>query len=136
MGRKILIICLNSIEKFCSFINSQKTFKVFDREIIPTRKGKLHRLSSLLKGDIFMFGGKLEVTSANVTDELWVFNITARAWSLRKPSLPPPFALEGHTAHVVELPGGDLVMLTFFGYSPIYSYINKVQEYNISESTC
>uniref|UniRef100_A0A674PAF1 Attractin like 1 n=1 Tax=Takifugu rubripes TaxID=31033 RepID=A0A674PAF1_TAKRU len=93
--------------------------------------GKLHRLSSLLKDDIFMFGGKLEVTSANVTDELWVFNIPGRAWSLQKPSLPPPYAVEGHTSHVVELPGGDLVMLTFFGYSPIYSYINKVQEYNI-----
>lgn len=83
-----------------------------------------------------MFGGKLEVTSANVTDELWVFNIPGRAWSLRKPSLPPPYAVEGHTSHVVELPGADPVMLTFFGYSPIYSYINKVQEYNISESTC
>lgn len=105
-------------------------------EIIPTCKGKLHRLSSLLKDDIFMFGGKLEVTSANVTDELWVLNIPGRTWTLRKPSLPPPYAVEGHTSHVVELPGGDPVMLTFFGYSPIYSYINKVQEYNISESTC
>lgn len=105
-------------------------------EIIPRCKGKLHRLPSLLKDDMFMFGGKLEVTSANVTDELWVFNIPGRAWSLRKPSLPPPYAVEGHTSHVVELPGADPVMLTFFGYSPIYSYINKVQEYNISESTC
>lgn len=83
-----------------------------------------------------MFGGKLEVKSANVTDELWVFNIPGRTWSLRKPSLPPLYALEGHTAHVVELAGGEPAMLTFFGYSPVYSYINKVQEYNISESTC
>lgn len=83
-----------------------------------------------------MFGGKLEVKSANVTDELWVFNIPGRTWSLRKPSLPPPYALEGHTAHVVALADGEAAMLTFFGYSPVYSYINKVQEYNISEFTC
>lgn len=85
--------------------------------------------------DIYMFGGKLEAKWANVTDELWVFNIPRRSWSLRRPSPPPPYALEGHTAHVVELAGGEEVMLTFFGYSPIYSYINKVQEYDISEST-
>lgn len=85
--------------------------------------------------DIYMFGGKLEVKWANVTDELWVFNIPRRSWSLRRPSPPPPYALEGHTAHVVELAGGEVVMLTFFGYSPIYSYVNKVQEYDLSEST-
>lgn len=83
-----------------------------------------------------MFGGKLEVKSANVTDELWVFNIPGRTWSLRKPALPPPYALEGHTAHVVALADGTAAMLTFFGYSPVYSYVNKVQEYNISEFTC
>uniref|UniRef100_A0A674N8Z9 Attractin like 1 n=1 Tax=Takifugu rubripes TaxID=31033 RepID=A0A674N8Z9_TAKRU len=103
-------------------------------DAVPTSSGPLYRYGhslTLYQDDIFMFGGKLEVTSANVTDELWVFNIPGRAWSLQKPSLPPPYAVEGHTSHVVELPGGDLVMLTFFGYSPIYSYINKVQEYNI-----
>lgn len=86
--------------------------------------------------DIYMFGGKLEAGSANVTDEMWAFNIPRRTWSLRKPAPPPPYALEGHTAHVVELADGEPVMLIFFGYSPIYSYINKVQEYNISECTC
>lgn len=90
-------------------------------------------LSLLVKDDIYMFGGKLEAKSSNITDELWVFNIPRRTWSLRKPAPPPPYTLEGHTAHVVELASGEPVMLTFFGYSPIYSYINKVQEYNISE---
>lgn len=80
-----------------------------------------------------MFGGKLEAKLGNVTDEVWVFNIPRRAWSQRKPAPPPPYALEGHTAHVVELADGEPVMLTFFGYSPVYSYINKVQEYNISK---
>lgn len=80
-----------------------------------------------------MFGGKLEGGPANITDELWLFNIPTRTWSPRKPA--PLYAVEGHTAHVVELSNGDPVMLVFFGYSPIYSYINKVQEYNISKCT-
>lgn len=80
-----------------------------------------------------MFGGKLEAGPANVTDEMWVFNIPRRTWSLQKPAPPPPYALEGHTAHVVELADGEPVMLIFFGYSPIYSYVNKVQEYDISK---
>lgn len=82
-----------------------------------------------------MFGGKLEAKWTNVTDELWVFNVPRRSWSLRRPSPAPPYALEGHTAHVVQLAGGEEVMLIFFGYSPVYSYINKVQEYDLSEST-
>lgn len=110
--------------------------KLLIGDIIPPCKDTLQRLSPPLKDDIFMFGGKLEVKSTNVTDELWVFNIPGRSWSLRKPSLPPPYALEGHTAHVVALADGDTAMLTFFGYSPVYSYINKVQEYNMSEFTC
>lgn len=80
-----------------------------------------------------MFGGKLEVKSANVTDELWVFNVARRAWSLRKPAPSPPYALQGHSAHVVELGDGEPAMLTFFGYSPVHGYIDKVQEYDISK---
>lgn len=90
-------------------------------------------LVSLLQDDIYMFGGKLEAGAYNITDEMWVFNIPGRTWSPRKLGPPPPYAVEGHTAHVVELADGEAVMLVFFGYSPIYSYINKVQEYNIRE---
>lgn len=78
----------------------------------------------------------MEAGPANVTDEMWVFNIPRRTWSLWKPVPPPPYALEGHMAHVVELANGEPVMLIIFGYSPIYSYINKVQEYNISKCAC
>ncbi|GLD73205.1 attractin-like protein 1 isoform X2, partial [Lates japonicus] len=85
--------------------------------------------------DIYMFGGKLEAGSANVTDEMWVFNIPRRTWSPLKPAPPPPYALEGHTAHVVELADGEPVMLILFGYSPVYSYINKVQEYSIRSNS-
>ncbi|CAG00348.1 unnamed protein product [Tetraodon nigroviridis] len=107
-------------------------------DAVPTSSGPTYRYGhslTLYQDDIFMFGGKLEVKSANVTDELWVFNIPGRTWSLRTPALPPPYALEGHTAHVVALADGEAAMLTFFGYSPVYSYVNKVQEYNIRSNT-
>ncbi|CAL8254265.1 unnamed protein product [Lota lota] len=100
--------------------------------------GPLHRYGhslALHQDDIYMFGGKLEGGPSNVTDELWVFNIAQRTWSLRKPAPPPPYAQEGHSAHLVELAGGEPVMLVFFGYSPIYSYISKVQEYNIRSNS-
>lgn len=86
-----------------------------------------------------MFGGKLEAGSGNVTDELWVFNIPSRTWQRRNPMVGPPaqaqiYAVEGHSAHCVLLEGGEVIMLVIFGYSPIYSYICNIQEYNLSES--
>ncbi|XP_026212377.1 attractin-like protein 1 isoform X1 [Anabas testudineus] len=107
-------------------------------DAVPVSNGPLYRYGhslALYQDDIYMFGGKLEAGPANVTDELWVFNIPRRTWLLQKPAPAPPYALEGHTAHVVELADGEPVMLVFFGYSPIYSYINKVQEYDIRSNS-
>lgn len=86
-----------------------------------------------------MFGGKLEAGWGNVTDELWVFNVPSRTWQRRNPVVGQPtqtqiYAVEGHSAHCVLLDGGDAIMLVIFGYSPIYSYVSNVQEYNLSES--
>lgn len=86
-----------------------------------------------------MFGGKLEANGGNVTDELWVFNIPGRTWQRKIPVVGPPgqtqiYAVEGHSAHCVLLEGGEAIMLVIFGYSPIYSYISNVQEYNLSKS--
>ncbi|XP_043992510.1 attractin-like protein 1 isoform X7 [Gambusia affinis] len=103
-------------------------------DVVPASNGPLYRYGhslALYQDCIYMFGGKLETGPANITDELWLFNIPTRSWLPLKPASAPLYALEGHTAHVVILPNGDPVMLVFFGYSPIYSYINKVQEYNI-----
>lgn len=93
---------------------------------------------TLYQDDLYMFGGKLEMGSGNVTDELWVFNIPSKLWSRRTPSTPPHgqvYAVEGHSAHVAELDTGDVVMVVIFGYSSIYSYISNVQEYNIRTNT-
>ena len=82
-----------------------------------------------------MFGGKLEAGPANVTEELWVFHTSSRTWSQVRPA--PGHALvhavEGHSAHMALLQGGKPVMVVLFGYSPVYSYISSVQEYNIRE---
>ncbi|KAL7876963.1 hypothetical protein SRHO_G00036060, partial [Serrasalmus rhombeus] len=84
--------------------------------------------------DLYMFGGKLVGSTGDVTNELWVFNTASRSWTLRTPSVLVPaqlFAVEGHTAHIVEMSHGEPVMLVLFGYSPIYSYISHIQLYNL-----
>uniref|UniRef100_A0A8C2PWT1 Attractin-like 1a n=1 Tax=Cyprinus carpio TaxID=7962 RepID=A0A8C2PWT1_CYPCA len=106
-------------------------------DVIPINGGPLQRYGhslALYKDDIYMFGGKLEAGSGNVTDELWLFDTRSRSWSLRTPSpglQVQPFAVEGHTAHIVENRNGEPIMVVLFGYSPIYSYLSLVQEYNI-----
>ncbi|KAI3362821.1 hypothetical protein L3Q82_001870 [Scortum barcoo] len=62
-------------------------------DVVPVSSGPLYRYGhslALYQDDIFMFGGKLEAKSANVTDELWVFNIPRRTWSPRKTSPASP----------------------------------------------
>ena len=91
------------------------------------------------QGDIYMFGGRLETGLGNVTDELWVFSVASRTWQRRTLVLAPTapgqqiYAVEGHSAHCVKMEGGEVVMVVLFGYSPIYSYVSSVQEYNIRE---
>uniref|UniRef100_A0A668A0F9 Attractin like 1 n=1 Tax=Myripristis murdjan TaxID=586833 RepID=A0A668A0F9_9TELE len=96
--------------------------------------------SSSTQDDIYMFGGKLEAGSGNVTDELWVFNVPSRTWQRRSPVVGPPaqaqiYAVEGHSAHCALLDSGEAIMVVIFGYSPIYSYVSNVQEYNLKSNT-
>ncbi|XP_019738990.1 attractin-like protein 1 [Hippocampus comes] len=110
---------------------------------VPINSGPTPRYSHSLASyqeDIFMFGGKLESGWANVTDELWAFNIPARTWQRKNPVAGSPaqvqlYAVEGHTAHCVVLESGEAVMLVIFGHSPLYSYISKVQEYHLRTNT-
>lgn len=110
---------------------------------VPINSGPLPRYGHSLaayQDEIYMFGGKLESGSGNVTDELWVFNMVSRTWQRRSPVLGVPgqtqiYAVEGHSAHCALLEGGELLMLVIFGYSPIYSYISNVQEYNLKSNT-
>lgn len=84
-----------------------------------------------------MYGGKIETNNGNVTDELWIFNIRSQTWSTRTPAVlvhGQQYAVEGHSAHIVELDSRDVVMIIIFGYSAIYGYTSIVQEYYISKS--
>uniref|UniRef100_A0A7N8Y458 Attractin-like 1b n=1 Tax=Mastacembelus armatus TaxID=205130 RepID=A0A7N8Y458_9TELE len=106
---------------------------------VPINSGPVPRYGHSLaayQDDIYMFGGKLEAGWGNVTDELWVFSVYSRTWQRRNPVVGPPaqaqiYAVEGHSAHCVTLEDGEVIMLVIFGYSPIYSYISNVQEYNM-----
>ncbi|RLW02203.1 hypothetical protein DV515_00007390 [Chloebia gouldiae] len=88
--------------------------------------------------DIYMYGGKIETSYGNVTDELWVFNIPSQTWSTRVPAVlvhGQQYAVEGHSAHIVELDSRDVVMIVIFGYSSIYGYTSIVQEYYIRSNS-
>ncbi|KAI4807883.1 hypothetical protein KUCAC02_027658 [Chaenocephalus aceratus] len=73
--------------------------------------------------DIYMFGGKLEAAGRG-SGEL-----------LRGGAQTQIYAVEGHSAHCVLLDEGEAIMLVIFGYSPIYSYVSNVQEYNLRSNT-
>ncbi|KAL7990592.1 hypothetical protein Chor_014022, partial [Crotalus horridus] len=88
--------------------------------------------------DIYMYGGKIETNTGNVTDELWIFNIPSQTWSIRIPAVlvhGQQYAVEGHSAHIVELDSRDVIMLVIFGYSVIYGYTSSVQEYYIRSNS-
>ncbi|XP_010078972.1 PREDICTED: attractin-like protein 1, partial [Pterocles gutturalis] len=105
--------------------------------VVPVSKGPLQRYGhtlALYQEDIYMYGGKIETNNGNVTDELWIFNIHSQTWSTRTPAVlvhGQQYAVEGHSAHIVELDSRDVVMIIIFGYSAIYGYTSIVQEYYI-----
>ncbi|ERE80945.1 attractin [Cricetulus griseus] len=91
-----------------------------------------------LQENIFMYGGRIETSDGNVTDELWVFNIPSQSWSTKTPTVlghGQQYAVEGHSAHIMELDSRDVVMIVIFGYSAIYGYTSSIQEYHISSNT-
>ncbi|XP_010783027.1 attractin-like protein 1 [Notothenia coriiceps] len=105
---------------------------------VPVSGGPVPRYGHTLaayQDDIYMFGGKLEAGLMNATEELWVFNLPSRTWQRRTPAggaQTQIYAVEGHSAHCVLLDEGEAIMLVIFGYSPIYSYVSNVQEYNLT----
>ncbi|XP_066549769.1 attractin-like protein 1 isoform X1 [Amia ocellicauda] len=109
--------------------------------VVPINSGPLQRYGhslALYQDDIYMYGGKIETSTGNVTDELWVFNIPSQTWTTRQPAVQvhgQQYGVEGHSAHVVDLDSGEAVMVVIFGYSSVYSYISNVQEYNLRTNT-
>ncbi|MGH0160302.1 UNVERIFIED_CONTAM: hypothetical protein FKN15_039103 [Acipenser sinensis] len=109
--------------------------------VVPINSGPLQRYGhslALYQSDVYMYGGKMETSNGNVTDELWVFNIPSQTWSAKSPMVlvhGQQYGVEGHSAHIVELDSGDVIMILIFGYSAVYGYISNVQEYNLRTNT-
>ena len=83
---------------------------------------------------LYMFGG---LKHNVITNELWEFDTRQHMWQLRHPVVAPRSSEEqqnevigvvGHTAHVI-----DDTMYAIFGHSPIYGYMNTVQECLLSK---
>ncbi|EMP39028.1 Attractin-like protein 1 [Chelonia mydas] len=109
--------------------------------VVPVSKGPLQRYGhslALYQEDIYMYGGKVETNNGNVTDELWIFSINSQTWSTKIPAVlihGQQYAVEGHSAHIVELDSRDVVMIIIFGYSAVYGYTSSVQEYYIRSNS-
>lgn len=82
-----------------------------------------------------MYGGKIDSTG-NVTNELRVFHIHNESWVLLTPKAKEQYAVVGHSAHIVTLKTGRVVMLVIFGHCPLYGYISNVQEYDLGRCIC
>uniref|UniRef100_A0A8D2LY41 Attractin n=1 Tax=Varanus komodoensis TaxID=61221 RepID=A0A8D2LY41_VARKO len=94
-----------------------------------------HARHSLVRGNkIYMYGGKIDETG-NVTSELWVFHIANQSWVHVTPKAKEQYAVVGHSAHIVTLDSGSVVMLVIFGHCALYGYISSVQEYNLGRNT-
>uniref|UniRef100_A0A2R8ZWK9 Attractin n=1 Tax=Pan paniscus TaxID=9597 RepID=A0A2R8ZWK9_PANPA len=89
---------------------------------------------ALYKDKIYMYGGKIDSTG-NVTNELRVFHIHNESWVLLTPKAKEQYAVVGHSAHIVTLKNGRVVMLVIFGHCPLYGYISNVQEYDLDKNT-
>ena len=72
-----------------------------------------------LQSKLYLHGG---VRNGQVTDELWEFDTATGNWTML---LESGYPVSGHTAHVV-----NRTMLVFFGYSPVFGYLNHVQQYD------
>ncbi|XP_067909066.1 attractin-like protein 1 isoform X1 [Heterodontus francisci] len=93
---------------------------------------------TLYQDNIYMYGGKIDTDNGNITNELWIFNIPTLSWTRKTPTVlahGQQYDVEGHSAHIIEMDSGDVIMIIIFGYSALYGYINSVQEYNIKTNT-
>ncbi|KAL1137929.1 hypothetical protein AAG570_009624, partial [Ranatra chinensis] len=93
--------------------------------------------SAVIFGDkIYMYGGVK--AGGIVCNELWAFDVSAKSWEnitvraepCNVTSLCGPLKSAGHTATLVTNSRNVERMIVIFGHSPIYGYLNSVQEYH------
>uniref|UniRef100_A0A1B0BSW5 CUB domain-containing protein n=1 Tax=Glossina palpalis gambiensis TaxID=67801 RepID=A0A1B0BSW5_9MUSC len=121
--------------------NVWETVHIEKGSSVPHRR---YGMSTVMYGDkIFMYGGV--VKGVGISNELWAFDVSAKMWENITVKAEPcnttatpyamcgPLRISGHTATLV--PGfGDKYsypyMVSIFGHSPQYGYLNTVQEFN------
>lgn len=97
--------------------------------------------STVMYGDkIFMYGGV--IAHKGVCGELWAFDVSAKIWENITVKAEPcnithsmcgPLESAGHTATIIPEGSKKInskYMVVIFGHSPIFGYLNTVQEYN------
>ncbi|XP_014253614.1 attractin [Cimex lectularius] len=93
--------------------------------------------SAVIFGDkIYIYGGVKN--GGVVCNELWAFDVSAKSWEnitvraepCNTTSLCGPLKSAGHTATLVMGKRKLERMVVIFGHSPIYGYLNTVQEYH------
>ncbi|ESO82825.1 hypothetical protein LOTGIDRAFT_108840, partial [Lottia gigantea] len=97
----------------------KKWTNVPEKGTIPS--SRYGHVSDIYKDVIYMYGG---VSEGLVFNDLWKYDIVLSNWTQLTSSR---YNISGHTAHIF-----DGTMFVFFGYSPKYSYLNIVQEYDIA----
>ncbi|XP_073969504.1 attractin-like protein dsd isoform X2 [Rhodnius prolixus] len=94
--------------------------------------------SAVIFGDkIYLYGGVK--SDGTVCNELWAFDVSAKSWENITVRADPcngtvlcgPLKSAGHTATLVSSKNKRMVerMVVIFGHSPVYGYLNTVQEY-------
>lgn len=97
--------------------------------------------SSVLFGDkIYVYGGV--TANGQICNELWAFDVSAKTWeniTVRSdPCIPSnatamcgPLKSVGHTATLfTNKSRKSEIMIVIFGYSPVFGFLNTVQEYH------
>ncbi|KAL4231921.1 hypothetical protein ACF0H5_009497 [Mactra antiquata] len=75
------------------------------------------------KDCLYIYGG---VSGKHIESKLWIYNATNDTWSYKK--YDDIYAVAGHSSIVI----GN-IMYIIFGHSPIYGYMNTVQEMNLDD---
>ena len=87
---------------------------------------------------LFVYGGRITVTD-EVTNEIWLFVMgTSFIEQVNTKNTKNGYeapALVDHKSVNCQLRNGTEIILTVFGYSPKFSYVNWIQEFYIDEKT-
>lgn len=92
---------------------------------------------------MYVYGGV--TASGQICNELWAFDVSAKTWeniTVRSdPCIPSnatamcgPLKSVGHTATLfTNKSRKSEIMIVIFGYSPVFGFLNTVQEYHFGE---